>query len=113
MGDALWMAHYASTRGLRRMDLETGFTEIEHALLRLIGTHPGIDLHALASLVAGETESVGVIVRRLTKSGLVRRSRDPHDRRRGALDLSTAGRALVGMTPYAGHAGGGVFGKLR
>lgn len=70
-------------------------TPVQFAALVSIDAHPGIDQATLAGLVAHDRATLGGVVDRLERKGLVRREISAHDRRARALHLSGAGRTLL------------------
>ena len=72
-----------------------GLTPVQFAALLTIGEQPGIDQATLAALIAYDKVTIGGVVDRLTRKGLVSRTRSERDRRARALDLTEGGRALL------------------
>ena len=70
-------------------------TAPQHVVMTALYTHPGVDQATLASLVALDKVTVGLIVARLVERGLVEREDSQTDRRARVLDLAPAGRKLL------------------
>lgn len=82
-------------RELRRETEQLGVTSTQATLLRQIRTAPGLSLGRLAELEGISAPSLSGHVDRLEQAGLVRRVRDPVDRRRVGLELTPAGERLL------------------
>lgn len=80
-------------------------TAPQYAVLHVVGEDPGIDLTDLGARAALDRTTVGRVVDRLVRDGLVQRRARPGDRRRMAVTLTPAGRQrLVAVTPLATEA---------
>jgi DNA-binding MarR family transcriptional regulator len=90
---------------IARADLQTrldshdsGISAIEHGVLRHL-SH-GVDSMAEISRLMGVAPSTLVyVVDGMVKKKLVKRGKDPNDRRRGPLSLERKGAALFGQIP--------------
>ncbi|AXB44417.1 MarR family winged helix-turn-helix transcriptional regulator [Amycolatopsis albispora] len=71
-------------------------TSTQFAVLSAVALNPETDQNALSREVSLDTSTVGAVVNRLIDRGLLRRDRDPGDRRRNLLSLTDAGHALFG-----------------
>ncbi|MGH6752201.1 MAG: MarR family winged helix-turn-helix transcriptional regulator [Bradyrhizobium sp.] len=74
---------------------ENGVTPVQYAALIAIRRHPGIDQLRLAQIIAFDRSTIGSVLERLEKRGLVRRTTDVEDRRRKSLFLTPEGAALL------------------
>ena len=73
-------------------------TPAQHVIMTALFSHPGVDQNTLAMLVALDNVTVGQVVTRLKKRGLVQRVDSPEDGRSWKLTLTPAGsRLLRGM----------------
>ncbi len=80
-------------------------TPPQYAVLHVVDEHPGIDLTDLGARAALDRTTVGRVVDRLVRDGLVDRQPDPADRRRLVVTLTAAGRdRLATVTPLAAEA---------
>lgn len=73
-----------------------GLTMQQAELLRGAGARGGISPGQLTSLLLTDEAGVSRLVDRLERKGLVRRRANDRDRRSRTLELTPAGRALVG-----------------
>ncbi len=100
LGDALdflrhlWRLDHALERLSRRMERDLGVTAQQRLVVRCIGKYPGVTAGQLASLLHVDPGTMSSTLRRLESKRLVRRRRDPIDKRRFALGLTEEGRAL-------------------
>jgi DNA-binding MarR family transcriptional regulator len=75
-------------------------TPRQFAAVVALGANPGIDQITLGNIVAIDRSTIGGMVERLTKRGLVSQVRDPSDGRKKVLELSPEGRAFLDrLTP--------------
>ncbi|MDK3019515.1 MarR family winged helix-turn-helix transcriptional regulator [Pseudodonghicola flavimaris] len=70
-------------------------TSVQYAALSAIHDHPGIDQATVAGLVAYDRATLGKVIDRLDRRGLVVRRTSATDRRAKELSLSEAGAALL------------------
>lgn len=80
-------------------------TQKQTAVLWLVGANPGVSQIALATTLGMDRATMMAIVDRLDVRGLVVRRRSTEDRRRQALSLTEAGRAVLddAKVAIAGH----------
>jgi DNA-binding MarR family transcriptional regulator len=79
---------------------EAGITPVQFAALNTLRRRPGIDQRSLASAIGLDPSTIGGVVERLERRGLLRRAVSSSDRRLRSLELSAAGaRLLVAVTP--------------
>ena len=70
------------------------FTPVQYAALVAIGKHPGLDQTALCNEIALDRSTIGDVVGRLEKRGLIKRSNGA-DRRTKSLAITPAGRRMI------------------
>lgn len=70
-------------------------TPIQYAVLSVLAARPGIDQSTLAGLAVLDRSTLGDVVARLARRGLLRRTPDPQDRRSRVLTLTPAGNRLL------------------
>jgi len=77
---------------------ETGahdVTPVQFAALATVARQPGLDQRTLARTIGFDTSTIGGVVDRLERRGLMRRQPDPEDRRVRRLSVSAAGLQLL------------------
>ncbi|MFO0612498.1 MAG: MarR family transcriptional regulator [Polyangiaceae bacterium] len=100
LGDALdflrrlWRLDHALERVSRRMERDLGVTAQQRLIVRCIGKYPGVTAGQLAELLHVDPGTMSSALSRLVQKRLVRRRRDPVDKRRLTLALTETGRAL-------------------
>ena len=77
----------------------TGLSSAQLFVLGKLGDAPAPSVNALALRVHAHQSSVSVVVDRLARRGLARRTPDPADRRRRMIELTPKGRALLRRAP--------------
>ncbi len=76
------------------------FTPVQYAALYAVNNNPGIDQTALCNAVALDRSTIGDVVGRLEKKGLITRRNGSADRRTKSLHITAAGhRLLVDIAP--------------
>lgn len=90
----LWQLNHALEKLSNRMEKRLGVTAQQRLVLRCVGKYPGMTAGQLASLLHVDPGTVSAALRRLESKGLLDRRRDPRDRRRASLGLTSKGRAL-------------------
>ena len=90
----LWMLNHALEKLSARMESTLGVTAQQRFLLRVVSRYPGIGAGQLARLLHVDPGTVSAALARLESKSLLERRRDPRDKRRAALSLTRAGRAL-------------------
>lgn len=70
-------------------------TPVQYAVLISVRERPGLDQASLAALIAFDRSTLGVVVERLERNGLLRRLRHPQDRRRYVLEVTAEGGSLL------------------
>ena len=69
-------------------------TPVQFAAMDAIRAHPGVDQAQIAALIAYDRATIGGVIDRLEKKGLVERRVSARDRRAREVVLSDAGAAL-------------------
>lgn len=92
----LWQMDHALEKVSVHMEKQLGVTAQQRLLLRCIGKYPGVTAGHLAGLLCLDPGTVSASVHRLESRGLLERRRDPKDKRRIALGLTSKGRAMDG-----------------
>ena len=96
-GHLIRRLHQISTQVFLSRVKEAGFdlTPVQFAALDAVGRHPGIDQARLSDEVAKDRATIGAVVDRLERKGLVARDVDETARRARRLLLTTEGEALL------------------
>ncbi|WP_244743045.1 MarR family winged helix-turn-helix transcriptional regulator [Mesorhizobium sp. L-8-10] len=92
-----WCLHKTSM-GIVTEELEKAgadITPVQYAALVATQAHPGIDQASLANVIGYDRATIGGVVDRLERKGLLSRRVHPQDRRARALYLETAGHDLI------------------
>ncbi len=77
-----------------------GVTPVQYAALEEIFKSPGLDQRSLATAIRFDTSTIGGVIDRLEKRGLVTRNASPTDRRVRLLELTSEGEhVLAAMQP--------------
>jgi len=71
------------------------FTPVQYAALYAVNNNPGIDQTALCNAIALDRSTIGDVVGRLEKKGLITRRSGSADRRTKSLHITAAGRRLL------------------
>jgi DNA-binding MarR family transcriptional regulator len=71
-------------------------TSVQYAVLISVRERPDLDQSTLASIVAFDKSTLGVVVDKLEKRGTIKRARDAVDKRRYTLRITAKGRSLLG-----------------
>jgi len=71
------------------------FTPVQYAALVAISNHPGLDQTALCNEIALDRSTIGDVVSRLEKRGLINRTNGAADRRTKSLHLTAAGSRMI------------------
>ncbi len=72
-----------------------GITPVQYAALYAALRQPGLDQRTLAATIGFDTSTIGGVIDRLEKRGLIERQASPTDRRVRLLHVTEAGAALV------------------
>ena len=73
-----------------------GITPVQYAALYAAMQQPGLDQRTLASSIGFDTSTIGGVIDRLEKRGLIERQASPTDRRVRLLQVTPEGEALLG-----------------
>jgi len=71
------------------------FTPVQYAALVAIANHTGLDQTALCNAIALDRSTIGDVVARLEKRGLVKRTSGAADRRTKSLHITAAGSRMI------------------
>lgn len=71
------------------------FTSVQFGALNLIHASPGIDQRTLGEHLQLDRSTIADVCGRLERRGLIRRDRDPEDRRRNVLSLTEQGESVL------------------
>lgn len=92
-----WCLHKTSmslvTEELERAGAD--LTPVQYAALTAVHAYPGIDQGSLAYVIGYDRATIGGVIDRLEKKGLIVRRIQAHDRRARALFLEPAGEELL------------------
>ena len=72
-----------------------GITPVQYAALSATLSQPGLDQRTLAGTIGFDTSTIGGVIDRLERRGLVERQASPTDRRVRLLHVTPAGQALL------------------
>lgn len=73
----------------------SGITPVQFAALTAVHSQPGIDQRTLAAAIAFDTSTIGGVIDRLEKRGLMVRRTSPADRRVRLLELTPDGEVML------------------
>jgi MarR family transcriptional regulator, organic hydroperoxide resistance regulator len=90
----LWAIDHALQSISKRLRATVGITGPQRLVLRLVGHFGTPSPGELAEVLRVHPSSLTGVLRRLERSGLVKRTRDPADGRRAILALTKRGQAL-------------------
>lgn len=74
---------------------DSGITPVQFATLAAAYDQPGLDQRSLAAAIRFDTSTIGGVIDRLEKRGLIQRNAAPHDRRLRLLTVTPDGEALL------------------
>lgn len=74
---------------------EFGITPVQFAALQAVQQQPGLDQRSLARTIGYDTSTIGGVVDRLEKRGLLQRQASPSDRRVRQLVLTAEGQRVL------------------
>ena len=72
-----------------------GITPVQYAALSAAHRQPGLDQRTLAATIGFDTSTIGGVIDRLERRGLIERQASPTDRRVRLLQVTPAGEALL------------------
>jgi DNA-binding MarR family transcriptional regulator len=90
----VWAVDHGLQARSKRMQHELGITGPQRLVIRILGRSPGISPGRLADVLHIHPSTLTGVLARLNRRKLVRRGRDPADRRRAQLTLTDAGRDM-------------------
>jgi DNA-binding MarR family transcriptional regulator len=91
---------------LQNRTLEHGLTPTQIAILSALATRAGLSQTQLCDATGVDRSTMGDVVKRLVKKGLVRRTRTRRDARTNAIELTNHGQqAIAAVTPVAATVG--------
>lgn len=90
----LWQLNHTLEKVSCRMEKRLGVTAQQRLILRCVGRYPSMTAGQLAHLLHVNPGTVSASLARLETKGLLDRRRDPRDRRRASLGLTSKGRTL-------------------
>jgi DNA-binding MarR family transcriptional regulator len=93
--DALRRIVRALLMSTHDLEQQTGITSAQRFVLEQLADGPLASVNALAARTHTRQATVSVVLSRLESRGLVRRDRDPRDRRRAMVTLTPSGRRLL------------------
>jgi DNA-binding MarR family transcriptional regulator len=74
---------------------EFSLTPVQYAALVAIAAHDGTDATRLSNMIAFDRSTIGSVLDRLEKRGLIQRAPSPDDRRQKLIFLTESGRKLI------------------
>ena len=74
---------------------ESGITPVQYACLKALKANPGVDATRLSSLIAFDRSTIGNVLERLERKGLIQRFPSAQDKRIKLLKLDPEGRRLL------------------
>jgi DNA-binding MarR family transcriptional regulator len=72
-----------------------GITPVQYAALHAARRQPGLDQRTLAGTIGFDTSTIGGVIDRLERRGLIERQASPTDRRVRLLQVTVAGASLL------------------
>ena len=73
----------------------SGITPVQYACLRALQENPGIDATRLSAIIAFDRSTIGNVLERLERKGLIRRVAAEQDKRVKLLKIDPSGRLLL------------------
>lgn len=74
---------------------ESGITPVQYACLKALKANPGVDATRLSALIAFDRSTIGNVLERLERKGLIQRFPSADDKRIKLLKLDPQGRLLL------------------
>jgi DNA-binding MarR family transcriptional regulator len=90
----LWAVDHGLQTTSKRMKTELGVTGPQRLVIRIVARFPGIPPGQVAQLIHVHPSTLTGVLKRLERRGLIRRRRDPKDRRRVFLAATPKGRLV-------------------
>jgi DNA-binding MarR family transcriptional regulator len=88
----IWAVDHALHKTSKRMKGTIGVTGPQRLVIRIVSRFPGIPAGVIADLLHVHPSTLTGILKRLERQGLIRRRRDPKDRRRTFIGVTEKGR---------------------
>ncbi len=98
---AWWRLDQAIAAFNRDLRERHGVTGAQLAMLRIVAERP-VTLAELRASLAMHPATLGQLIDRLARQGLVERRASPGDRRKRVVELTARGRSVVAEAPLAG-----------
>ncbi|MEY4737397.1 MAG: hypothetical protein RL302_1716 [Pseudomonadota bacterium] len=101
-GHLIRRLHQQSTQIFQTQTQAAGFdlTSVQYAALECIASNPAIDQASLAATIGFDRATIGGVIDRLERKGMVQRAVSAHDRRARQLNLThEGGLQLAGIRP--------------
>lgn len=95
----IWALDHGLQSLSKRMQVSISLTGPQRVALRVLGRRAGISAGGLAAILRVHPSTLTGVLHRLEEKGLVHRTRDPKDRRRTFLELTSRGRRLDVHSP--------------
>jgi DNA-binding MarR family transcriptional regulator len=98
-GHLIRRLHQQSMQIFQTQTQAAGFdlTSVQFAALECVAQRPGIDQASLASAIGFDRATIGGVIDRLERKGLVQRVVSAQDRRARQLNLTTEGEQLLAV----------------
>ena len=90
----IWALDHGLQKTSKAMKSAIGVTGPQRLVVRMVARFPGIRAGEIARLLRVHPSTLTGILQRLERQGLVRRRRDPQDRRRVFLGITEQGRRI-------------------
>ena len=74
---------------------ESGITPVQYACLKALKESPGVDATRLSAIIAFDRSTIGNVLERLERKGLIQRFASSEDKRIKLLKLDPSGGALL------------------
>ncbi len=97
------------TKGIyrRTSEAELGMRLKDFVALAYLGSHPGISQHELGESIGVDANNLVILLNELEQAAWALRRRDPEDRRRHLVDITSKGAGRSGQGRKCHRAGGG------
>ncbi len=94
----IWALDHGLQARSKFMEAELGVSGLQRLAVRLVGRFPGIIAGDLSDMLRVHPSTLTGVLERLVRNGLVRRERDPQDKRRSQLWLTPDGEKINRVT---------------
>jgi DNA-binding MarR family transcriptional regulator len=85
----------------RTSEAELGMRLKDFVALAYLRSHPGISQHELGEAIGVDANNLVILLNELEEAGWALRRRDPEDRRRHLVDITSKGRAVLAKAEAA------------